>query len=307
MKVRISILVVALCLLAACQSKVNYDFPNNYKQAIVMNSLITPDEPISVTLTLTMPIAPSSYNHDSLGIPISLTEPTYIDDALVIVFEDGQVLDTLSFEDGIYISEKTPKVGSQYKIEASSAKYGDCSASTYLPALPGISDIRYRNNVSVDDEGEPISKLYLKITDNDPARNYYKISMGVNRDEESYHGYYTVWFSKTKNTDSILMQSGSLLFTGAFLLISDEYFSGGSYNLEAYCGYIHKNTDLVITSLSQSYYEYLRTKAMQDYEGDGFVGTQDILNVIPADIYSNVENGYGIFAGYSMMNDTIGR
>ena len=77
--------------------------------------------------------------------------------------------------------------------------------------------------------------------------------------------------------------------------------------MEAYCGYIHKNTDLVITSLSQSYYEYLRTKAMQDYEGDGFVGTQDILNVIPADIYSNVENGYGIFAGYSMLNDTIGR
>ncbi|MBO7133259.1 MAG: DUF4249 family protein, partial [Bacteroidales bacterium] len=63
MKIRISILVVALCMLAACQSKVNYDFPNNYKQAIVMNSLITPDEPISVTLTLTMPIAPSSYNH----------------------------------------------------------------------------------------------------------------------------------------------------------------------------------------------------------------------------------------------------
>ena len=190
MKVRISILVVALCMLAACQSQVNYDFPNNYKQAIVMNSLITPDEPISVTLSLTMPISSDSYDHDSLGFPISLKEPTYIDDALVIVFEDGQVLDTLSYEDGIYISEKMPKAGSQYKVEASSAKYGDCSAGTYLPALPEISDIHYRNNVSVDEEGDPISKLYLKITDNDPARNYYKIFMGVNRDEESYHGYF---------------------------------------------------------------------------------------------------------------------
>ncbi|MBQ3833680.1 MAG: hypothetical protein II935_09665 [Bacteroidales bacterium] len=48
MKVKISILVVALCMLASCQSKVNYDFPNNYKQAIVMNSVLTPDEPITL-------------------------------------------------------------------------------------------------------------------------------------------------------------------------------------------------------------------------------------------------------------------
>ena len=307
MKVRISILVVALCMLAACQSQVNYDFPNNYKQAIVMNSLITPDEPISVTLSLTMPISSDSYDHDSLGFPISLKEPTYIDDALVIVFEDGQVLDTLSYEDGIYISEKMPKAGSQYKVEASSAKYGDCSAGTYLPPMPALSDIHYRNNVSVDEEGNPISKLYLKITDNDPARNYYKIFMGVNRDEESYHGYFPVYFSQTKNTDSVLMQSGALVFDGRCLLISDEYFSGGSYNLEAYCNWIHDGSDFSVMSLSESYYEYLRTKAMQDYEGDGFVGMHDILNVIPADIYSNVENGCGIFAGYSILNDTIGR
>ena len=307
MKVRISILVVALCMLAACQSQVNYNFPDNYKQSIVMNSLITPDEPISVTLSLTMPIASSSYEHDSFGIPSSLKDPTYIDDALVIVFEDGQVLDTLSFEDGIYISEKTPKVGSQYKIEASSAKYGDCSASTYLPALPGISDIHYRNNVSVDEEGIPISQLYLKITDNDPARNYYKIFMGVNRDEESYHGYFPVYFSRTKNNDSVLMQSGTLVFDGTYLLISDEYFSGGTYNLEAYCNWIHDGSDFSVMSISESYYGYLRTKAMQYYESDGFVGMHDILNVIPADIYSNVENGCGIFAGYSILNDTIGR
>lgn len=304
MKVRISILIVALCMLAACQSKVNYKFPDNYKQAIVMNSVLTPDEPISVTLSLTMDIA-NAYDHDMYGA--TLKEPTYIDDAFVVVFEDGQVLDTLSFEDGVYISEKVPQIGSQYKIEASSAKYGDCSASTYIPALPEISDIHYRNKVSVDDEGEPISKLYMKITDNDPARNYYKIFMGVELDEESYHGYYNVYFSQTQNTDSVLMQSGSLVFDGSCLLISDEYFSGGSYNLEAFCRHIRSNTEICIMSISESYYEYLRSKAMQDYDysTDGFISAYNVLNVIPANIYSNIENGYGIFAGYSIMNDTL--
>ncbi len=304
MKVKISILVVALCMLASCQSKVNYDFPNNYKQAIVMNSVLTPDEPISVTLSLTMNIS-NAYDHDIYGA--TLKEPTYIDDALVVVFEDGQLLDTLSFVDNIYISEKTPKVGSQYKIEASSSKYGNCSASTNIPALPEISEIHYRNNVSVDDEGEPISKLYLKITDNDTDRNYYKIFMSVNRDEESYYGYRPVYFSQTQNADSVLMQSGSLVFDGSCLLISDEYFSGGNYNLEAFCRHIHSNTAIVVMSISESYYEYLRSKAMQDYDysTDGFVSAQNVLNVIPANIYSNIENGYGIFAGYSIMNDTL--
>ena len=53
-----------------------------------------------------------------------------------------------------------------------------------------------------------------------------------------------------------------------------------------------QKTYLQVLYISAAYYEYLKTARLHDY-------TRENPFAEPLSVYSNVENGYGIFAGYS--------
>ena len=68
--------------------------------------------------------------------------------------------------------------------------------------------------------------------------------------------------------------------------------------------------EITVKSISQSYYEYRRSRMMQAYQDEGlfeWLANRESLSATPVDIYSNIENGYGVFASYSTMTDTIMR
>jgi hypothetical protein len=80
------------------------------------------------------------------------------------------------------------------------------------------------------------------------------------------------------------------------LLFRDDFFEGKDYQFRFYPGYLYgQNTEslqVVLLSISKEYYNYFLTKKVQDYGG------QDPFSQ-PAQVFSNIENGVGIFAGFS--------
>lgn len=322
MKVRISIFVVMLAMLYGCDRKINFDFPD-VEPAIVVNSIITPESPISVSISAVMPIAPESYmvvndtdefgNIQSLHVP----KPKYcIEDASALIYEDGELLCSLEYEgDGYYVSDRYPKVGSTYTLVVNAPGYKECKATTTLYNLPVLSNLSFRDTVSVDEEGYPLSKLSFTITDNNPNRNFYEINCRAVSDKYNVQ-YDWIYFNKSRNGDKVLTQSECLPFDQTALLFTDDYFSNNSYNLDVIYSYspyapmAKYDLEITVKSISQSYYEYRRSRMMQAYHEEGlfeWLADRESLSAIPVDIYSNIENGYGVFASYSTITDTIMR
>ena len=91
MKIRISILVFLLALLSSCNREIHFDFPD-VEPAIVINSIITPESSISVSISAVMPIAEESYtvvnDTDATGNIhfLHVPKPKYcIEDATVLI------------------------------------------------------------------------------------------------------------------------------------------------------------------------------------------------------------------------------
>ena len=321
MKIRISILVFLLALLSSCNREIDFEFPD-VEPAIVINSIITPELPISVSISAIMPIACESYidvtKSDEYGFSNTYTipNPKFVDNASVLMYEDGVLLCSLEYEgDGYYISDKYPKVGSTYTLVVNAPGYKECKSTTTLYNMPVLSNMSFRDTVTVDEEGYPLSKLSFTITDNNTNRNFYEISCRAVSNKYDVE-YEWIYFNSSRNTDKVLTQSESLPFNDRVLLFTDEYFSNSSYNLDViyrynpYVAMAKYDLEITIKTISESYYEYLRSRMMQAYQEESlfeYLANYESLSATPVDIYSNIENGYGVFASYSTMTDTIMR
>ena len=131
MKLRIYLsIIILLTLFSSCDREINFDFPD-VEPAIVVNSIITPESPISVSVSAVMPIAPDSYNvvndTDEYGTIHSqhVPKPKYcIEDASVLIYEDGVLLCSLEYDgEGYYVSDRYPKVGSTYTLVVNAPGY----------------------------------------------------------------------------------------------------------------------------------------------------------------------------------------
>ena len=88
------------------------------------------------------------------------------------------------------------------------------------------------------------------------------------------------------------------------ILLSDELFDGKNVRLKLYSEYSDYDTELYIyfRSVSRTYYQYKKKllRHIENQYSNIWSGTGN-----PVTLFSNIENGYGIFAGYCEQVDTI--
>src|SRR5688572_6617410 len=127
--------LAATLLICACDSIVDIDIPFNPSQ-LTVNSLFNPDSLWTARVT--------SNRH------ILDTTKTYgkIDNALLIIYNDNNPIDTLSnIGNGNYRSDTgKPLVGETYEIRASSGNFQSVSASTYIPSPALINSVEIKRN-----------------------------------------------------------------------------------------------------------------------------------------------------------------
>jgi hypothetical protein len=159
-----------------------------------------------------------------------------------------------------------------------------------------------------------LSQLYFELTLTDPTgENYYLLDLYA---EEYFPIFYYDSILEAYDYDSIISYGRSYnrryayaqnaLFEnqnwwGDHIIFDDQTFEGQNFELRLEVGDFYGERDsntpktvyyVVLLNLSKEYFQFLKSLYIQQYNsGDPFSE--------PSPIYSNIENGYGVFAGYS--------
>ena len=304
--------IILLAALEACETVVDIDLPPEPTR-LVVNSFITPDYDVSVRVSKSKSVLDSSPSGSF----------TYVEGAQITLFEDGTDVARLAPEDeyGGYTTSFRPRAGHRYAVQVVAEGLEAVEASSDIVPAVAIRELTADSIFTesgyncVDDDCSPYySKDYrfqLRLTDPGDRDDFYEI-VGYTTVLDSFPTAETengeTIFEKTTyqypidfTTDDPAVENPEFSvdgdsFYGSSLLFTDEIFAGRSYTINFTTNHSYGSdlTKVVIElrTLSRDRYEYLRSRHLQDYHaGNPF------SEVVP--VYTNIENGFGIFAGYS--------
>ena len=294
MKTVFPLFIVLMYLLTACETVVKIDVPREPSK-LVVNSYFNPDS------TFHAHVFTSRYVLDEDTFPV-------IRDALVKVYDENEQLVTeMVWRESQnewgqfvakYVSDVKPQPGKRYTIEVENEGFETVYGSDEVPE-DTIQISNLTTELSLGDYG--MYKTTFDLIDG-PEKNYYELAMFV---EMEMYKNDTLIYRDTRyeylETDDPLFGDGSQY--GLTILFNDDLFNGktekisflhpGTYgNCEGDICYKYPHFDVVLRSVSESYYKYKTTVKLQnDLSGDPFGE--------PVNVFNNIEQGYGIFAGYN--------
>ena len=288
---RFFILLFFASIFYACENYIEIEVPPLEKKP-VLNCLFTENKPFKL--------------HLSMSTDIQDTNLVFIKGAKISLFADNILIEQLQeLDSGYYISNYKAQKGVLYRVEADISGYPVLIASDSLPQEISPAQIYFQKN-AIYDFGSSYAKAY--ITFYDPAENnYYEVGLSAK------YVYYADWdgqYHEVRVDDNIaywLIDDDALNneeITGWIGAVSftDELFNGNKYQLKLPVKEMYDNAHYYVrfNSVSHHYYKHKSTmdKHLFNQGGWSYDGLLLIDGGNPVSMYGNVENGYGIFAGY---------
>lgn len=286
-----SLLLMLTALFSCEKTEKLEDFPL-YPPKLVLNSYLNSDSIISIHLSKSLSVLDNA-------------ELKNIDNANILLFEDGNQIATLNTSDGFgnYSMNYKPKEGSNYKVEASAPSLDNINATTMIPKAVSITNIEAKELNSGDWENS--YKFSITFSDPPGEKNYYmfhaesyaiKIFV-VGNDTTFYEDYNSsLWFSSSNNPAVNDVLYGNVFF-------KDDIFDGKTYTMDANIDYLYLYAYKVkivfqLYSLSEADYMYrLSLNKYKDSNGNPFAE--------PVQVFNNIEGGYGVFGGEVIKTDSI--
>ena len=249
-----------------------------------------------------------------------------ISDANVLLYEDDNLLGEMSIDfnnlDSIYILEQSgywwgadqiepiyyytydalPQVGSTYSIEVDHPNFESVSAETTVPEEIDLTELEILDNSGLSDVY--VSTLNLSFFDDPNVNNYYRISLYVHtsgevEDEDGEFEYVNKSYPLILYSNDPSFSQGipwdGYSFSGRRVFFSDDLFNGTQkeisfdfeYKIDAEMG---DSIFLQLTSFSEEAFNYYNSMEANDDSFFSDIGTE------PVPIFTNVENGAGVFA-----------
>ena len=237
-----------------------------------------------------------------------------VDSATVKLYKNDELIETITEQDGMgwYSSETSiPEAGQKYSIKVSSPDFEKTLLSEEIAPIKVLvtsASIQIRDssfyewedrNGHIQTGGNVEGTMNIVFSDPADIENYYSLS--VFYVDTVYDNYDTPEeFRLEKRMLGVTSDDSSIENDGnnfRVLLFRDLYFDGQDYKLaldfndwQAQRG---KKYYIELTTLQRT--GYLYKKSIDDYSSavnDPFAE--------PVQIYDNIENGYGIFAGYAV-------
>jgi len=223
-----------------------------------------------------------------------------IENASVLILDNqNNLVEVLSHDSlGFYKGTTIPQAGQQYKIEVSAPGYVSINAEDQLPESINISNVDTSSSSIGDNE-----RMDISITFTDPINfsNYYRLEIEIGLIYEDDFGtmeYFEFPASMILEDPVFENYGGGPVTQGLFV---DNSFNGEEKTIEIQIDNIIKEFDkadeLEIDHIRLYLYNiteptYLFSKSYQVYgnaNGNPFAQ--------PVQVFSNVTNGFGIFAG----------
>lgn len=294
-----------IALFNGCESPVDLQL-DNYKPQLAVVSNFSQLDKMQVYVSKTRnPITPS--------------DAEYITNAKVDLYLGKQLLETLLLVPGakdippFYTTVRaTPRVGSTYTLKVQSPGFETVEATSTIPFPIGINSLITSDASSVPGT-KPLQTKYsynVNIRFNEPgdAENFYHLNF-----------YQQVYRYRVENSDTVLLSE--FFLKRKFSSIMDEntmisYFDGGvlfedtalngtavNFTFPLDVEYFPErellgNVYAELRTVSKEYYLYHNSLSRQQTSAGGPFAEPVIL-------YNNIENGQGIFAGYSAVFDSI--
>ncbi|VAW16123.1 hypothetical protein MNBD_BACTEROID03-1287 [hydrothermal vent metagenome] len=295
--------IVLFVVNIGCYKEVQVDIPKQQTVPVV-SSLFQPDSVIALTLSTTQPIFEDN--------------DTEITDALVRLYQSDDIVDTLHFKNGSFISDLRPANGEAYKLKIDIPGFKTLLASDKMPEAPNLISASFKDSVYTDSEGEFMSQATITISDIPNRTNYYELRLKQIYRDSATVGFATEIYDSAampviydfESNDIVIQNEGQLGFWSfTNPVFSDKLFNGKVYTMKINYKSLwllsgSNNSDLIIIlrSVSKDYYTYKKslTAHIESQWSDVWDGV-----VEPSAMFTNIENGYGIFAGYSQVTDTI--
>ncbi|MDA3891579.1 MAG: DUF4249 domain-containing protein [Salinivirgaceae bacterium] len=295
---RISLLFFMIIIINACVKQIELKEGNN--SSLVLNSIISPDSIFKVNVSQVR--------------SIGATEAYLIDNAVVSIFSDDTLLFTLSHSNnGWYKSYYKPMVNKSYTIKVDAVNT-NLSASTSIPEKVAITEANIALG-DINENDDMVSKISLSFTDDPSVENYYELIWytGVrNKTIIHYFNYYRM-------NDPVILNEGDWEYEPTTLFFSDQLFNGQSVSLNfdvtigfttAWSDYDQDFINVAVDnlyanlrSISKEYYLYRKYWTRHYFNQQNDNHTDDPLILLfkgdPIEMYTNVENGYGVFGGFS--------
>ena len=304
MKKNIIILfLLAALALSGCRKEIkNYDHPDFDPQPS-LNAVLQEDQPVWAQVTFAQCL--DSVHH----APCTNAE--------VLLYVDGHFTEKLQHDGkGRYVGETTAEALHKYACKVVIPGYDTLFAQTEMPEKPVVTLVEIMENATVDEEGNPCPAFLVTFKTDPNKKEYYQMNMDALFRNDYASGYS---FSKGTITSSINTDDPVLLNEGSDrLLFSNEIITETDYTLKVnstfgnhgwggdHSGTAVRSGYVVVRmhGLSESAYHYMKSQNAFE-EPDAYSNL--FLGVIsPINLYSNVENGRGVFAAIAPMTcDTV--
>ncbi|MFW5774023.1 MAG: DUF4249 domain-containing protein [Tangfeifania sp.] len=275
----ILLIIPGVFLFPSCEKDVTFDFDHNPK--LVLNCILNPDSVVSASLTLS-----ESLDSTANFKPVRGAE--------IIIYEGNNIFGVLEpTGNGRYKLDKKPEPGKTYKIEVKGKNHDPLLATTTVPKPPVIEYSK-----TITDYITPDSTIYtfdvnIKLNDN-PGRNSYWIyqkyivgGVQYSRPANAVNAPFLDEFNKIIDPDS---NYGYRLPLG--MRLTDEGFDGQmlGFVIPDFVSIEERELSLFFLDADEHYDKHIKTIILNRMKENS-----ELPFFEPVQIYSNIENGYGIF------------
>lgn len=283
------VILFSICVLISCTKTIDIDLPD-HESKLVINSLFTHGERIAVNISRSTSILG--------GVPPGVFN------AGIKLYRNGELVETATSSDSIYIAAFGPVENGIYTVEVSAPGFESVTATDSMPTKTFLGYAESTDEIWIDEIGMRHKLLKLGFSDSDPNKNYYELKLKVRFLKRNYPSPDYTYVTELANvggiTDPILAESEQYYTFIKGFLFDDSKFSNSDCNLEVFAGIMNNESDeyeliVELNSVSENYYNYKKQLGvyLNKEDGDVFEGIPD-----PVNLFSNIEKGYGIFAGY---------
>lgn len=288
----ICLLIIALW---ACSDEFNVD--TNVNKKLAVSCVVKSGNPIVLVLSCNAPL-------NSFMSGISFDESTKIEGAIITVYQNNQLIDTMTYSCSSYCcfykTKQIATAGSTYKIVITHNLYPQATTTVSVPIPVNIDSVKYK--VFADS-----LNMLLKVffTDKNYAPDYYQLNFYESK--KQYQNFIEFYNTDPVFGNELKYDFESFDFTTDIDAQYKVDIPDTIYNTRAICYQcvIPFNTGIIgggntiafadtlgiiLNSVSQPIFEYNRSLA-------NYIDKQN--SGLPSQLYTNIENGLGVAGGYS--------
>ncbi|WP_423129065.1 DUF4249 domain-containing protein [Gaoshiqia sp. Z1-71] len=284
---RFFFLLVIIVAFFSCEEVVELDY--RQEQKICLNGVLNPDSLVRLSLHYTRPL---DANDDFIPI----------DDAQILLYEDGQEWNTVSsLGNGTYGIDQYPQIGKTYRVKVNIGGNLPLSAETIVPERPDIDfTIKSKEKYAGWSEYSEVTQFYVLEVD-------YRINDRTGKDY--YWNYHLGWYVPGEKYNF----SASLAYFSPYADNFNREIDAET-KLGFYYHFYMRQTDDGLDGHVLEFNKQMSTRSVDvffnaDEHYDRYIKSSVQSWLIeewevlpfkePVQIYSNIENGTGIFGSAS--------